>query len=148
MKTILIAALLVTTLSIANSEEDKTTKEVKGAKSAKEVKAKKEDKVAKEDKAAKAEKAAKDEKAAKEEKAALEEKAKKDKASNETATIIEASNVACAQDSKTANCGSQKVGTGLLKCIGEYKKANKNFSVSTACQEATKKLGTITKVKK
>lgn len=43
---------------------------------------------------------------------------------------------ACAQDAATANCGSAQVGTGLLKCLHAYKKANKSFQYSATCKTA------------
>lgn len=42
---------------------------------------------------------------------------------------------ACAQESKTAGCGDEVVGKGLLKCINGYKKANKqSFTISSGCK--------------
>ncbi len=60
----------------------------------------------------------------------------------------DAVNAACAQDATTASCGDQKVGTGLLKCIHAYKKANKDFKVSESCKTTIKKLHDEKKDKK
>lgn len=61
----------------------------------------------------------------------------------------DAVNAACASESATAGCGSDKVGTGLLKCIFAYKKANrKAFKISDGCKEAMKKLHTDKQAKK
>ncbi|MEO5666668.1 MAG: hypothetical protein ABIR96_01280 [Bdellovibrionota bacterium] len=46
----------------------------------------------------------------------------------------------CNEEAKTANCGDQKVGSGLLKCIHAYKKEHKDFKVSDGCKSAVKKL--------
>ncbi|MFZ3229596.1 MAG: hypothetical protein WA160_05280 [Pseudobdellovibrio sp.] len=51
----------------------------------------------------------------------------------------EAINTACVEDAKTANCGTETVGKGLLKCIHSYKKEHKDFKVSDACKSAMKK---------
>ena len=50
----------------------------------------------------------------------------------------EAINAACADDAKTASCGAEKVGTGLLKCLHAYKKANKDFKFTDGCKTAMK----------
>ena len=48
---------------------------------------------------------------------------------------------ACTQEAQTANCGSEKVGTGLLKCIHAYKKEHKkDFKISDGCKVALKTL--------
>lgn len=60
----------------------------------------------------------------------------------------QAVNVACAQDSITANCGADKVGTGLLKCIHDYKINHADFKVSDNCKAAMKGLGHVHKQKK
>lgn len=44
---------------------------------------------------------------------------------------------ACATEATAANCGSDK-GAALSKCIHEYKRNNKNFTVSEACHNAMK----------
>jgi hypothetical protein len=44
---------------------------------------------------------------------------------------------ACSAEAKTAGCGNEVVGKGLLKCIHAYKKANKKaFQISPACKSA------------
>ena len=50
----------------------------------------------------------------------------------------DAINTACASDAQTAGCGGEKVGKGLLKCLGAYKKAHKDFKFSDACRDAMK----------
>jgi hypothetical protein len=46
---------------------------------------------------------------------------------------------ACTQDAATAGCGSEKVGTGLLKCLHKYKKEHKkDFKFSESCKTAMK----------
>ncbi|MDD5272395.1 MAG: hypothetical protein PHU14_06705 [Methylovulum sp.] len=52
---------------------------------------------------------------------------------------------ACAADATTANCGSEKIGSGLLKCIFAYKKANPSFHLSDTCKTALKALRTDVK---
>ena len=52
----------------------------------------------------------------------------------------EAINTACASDAKTANCGDEKVGTGLMKCLHAYKMANKTYKFSDSCKDAMKQL--------
>ena len=47
---------------------------------------------------------------------------------------------ACATDAATASCGTEKVGTGLLKCLHAYKKANESFKFSDGCKAAMKKM--------
>lgn len=48
---------------------------------------------------------------------------------------------ACSQEAQTASCGSDKVGTGLLKCIHAYKKEHKkDFKISEGCKTAMKTL--------
>lgn len=49
-------------------------------------------------------------------------------------------NDSCIEESKVANCGEQKVGTGLLKCIHGYKKEHKDFKISDVCHNAMKDL--------
>lgn len=46
---------------------------------------------------------------------------------------------ACANDAKTANCGDKQVGSGLLKCLHDYKKEHKDFKLSPACKTAIDK---------
>ena len=45
---------------------------------------------------------------------------------------------ACSQDSATAGCGSEKVGTGMLKCMHAYKKEHHEFKFSDGCKSAMK----------
>ena len=45
---------------------------------------------------------------------------------------------ACTQEAATAGCGNEKVGTGLLKCLHAYKKANASFKFSDSCKAAMK----------
>ncbi|GEM_PF-1443844 len=47
---------------------------------------------------------------------------------------------ACTAEAATANCGQDQVGTGLLKCIHAYKKANPSFKPSPNCAAALKQL--------
>jgi hypothetical protein len=47
---------------------------------------------------------------------------------------------ACASDATTAGCGNEKVGTGLLKCLHAYKRANKSFTFSPSCKTAMEKM--------
>lgn len=42
----------------------------------------------------------------------------------------------CHQEAKMANCGDKKVGTGLIKCIHNYKITNKAFHYSDTCKSA------------
>ena len=60
----------------------------------------------------------------------------------------DAVNSACAAESATAKCGEEKVGTGLLKCLHAYKKANKDFKLSDACKASMKKLHADKKAEK
>jgi|WetSurMetagenome_2_1015567.scaffolds.fasta_scaffold15668_3 hypothetical protein len=48
-------------------------------------------------------------------------------------------NTACAADAQTAGCGDKKVGSGLLRCLGEYRKAHKEFTLSAGCKSAVEK---------
>ena len=50
----------------------------------------------------------------------------------------QAINTACAADAVTAKCDGEKVGTGLLKCLHTYKKANPTTTYSTGCVDAMK----------
>lgn len=45
-------------------------------------------------------------------------------------------NMACQTDAKTAKCAGEKVGSGLLKCLGAYKKANPTYPFSDNCKTA------------
>lgn len=49
-------------------------------------------------------------------------------------------NSACSAEASTANCGDQKVGSGLLKCIQAHKKSNKDFKISDSCKASMKSL--------
>lgn len=60
----------------------------------------------------------------------------------------EAVNTTCAADAKTAGCGDKKVGTGLLRCLHDYKQTNKDFQLSPACKTAVEKLHADQKHKK
>jgi hypothetical protein len=51
----------------------------------------------------------------------------------------QAIDAACTTDAATAGCGSEQVGTGLLKCLHAYKKAHHDFKFSDSCRAATKK---------
>ena len=62
--------------------------------------------------------------------------------------LAQAVNTACAQEGTTAGCGTEKVGTGLIKCIGAYKKGHKDFKASEGCREAMKKLRVARNAKK
>jgi hypothetical protein len=65
-----------------------------------------------------------------------------------TGADAQAIDSACSADAATAGCGSEQVGTGLLKCLHAYKKAHKDFKFSDSCREATKKARTDRKAKK
>ena len=49
-------------------------------------------------------------------------------------------NASCSEDAKTAGCGDDKVGTGLLKCLHAYKKSHSDFKFSDGCKTAMKDL--------
>lgn len=49
-------------------------------------------------------------------------------------------NTACAQEAQATGCSSEVVGKGLLKCMSNYKKANKSFQFSPACKAAVQQL--------
>ena len=51
----------------------------------------------------------------------------------------DAINTSCSADATTAGCGSEKVGTGLLKCLHAYKKAHPDFKFSESCKITMKK---------
>lgn len=53
---------------------------------------------------------------------------------------VQAVNVACQEEAKAAGCEGKEVGKGLLKCVREYRKANKEFKVSDGCKDALKEL--------
>jgi hypothetical protein len=52
----------------------------------------------------------------------------------------DAVNSSCTNEAATAGCGSEQVGTGLLKCIHAYKQTHKEFKVSDGCKTAMHKL--------
>ncbi len=52
----------------------------------------------------------------------------------------QAVNAACAQEAATAGCGTEKVGSGLLKCLAAYKKNHKEFKFSDGCKTAKQKM--------
>ncbi len=47
---------------------------------------------------------------------------------------------ACSQDAATAGCANEKVGTGLIKCLHTYKKANRSYKISPSCRAAIKQM--------
>lgn len=49
-------------------------------------------------------------------------------------------NTACTADAEKAGCADKEVGSGLLKCLHAYKKANKDFQISESCKSSTKSL--------
>jgi len=55
---------------------------------------------------------------------------------------------ACQAEAQTAGCGQEVVGKGLLKCIGAYRKAHKDFKVSDGCRASIKKLSEDRKASK
>ena len=57
-----------------------------------------------------------------------------------TSANAQAVDAACAQEGTTASCGTEKVGTGLIKCIHAYKKEHKDFKISEGCHAALKKM--------
>lgn len=52
----------------------------------------------------------------------------------------EAVKAACSQEITTANCGDKEIGKGLLKCVSQYRKQNKDFKISDGCKTAMKDL--------
>jgi hypothetical protein len=56
-----------------------------------------------------------------------------------TQANAEAVNAACATDASTAGCSDKVVGTGLLKCLADYKKAHPEFKFSEGCKTASAK---------
>lgn len=53
----------------------------------------------------------------------------------EHSEMIEKVKAACSADIQATGC-SQELGHGLMKCIHEYKKSHKEFSVSESCKAA------------
>ena len=49
-------------------------------------------------------------------------------------------NAACEPEAAAAGCAGEVVGKGLLKCLGSYKKAHKDFKFSPGCRGAMKRL--------
>lgn len=47
---------------------------------------------------------------------------------------------ACAADAKGTPCEGKEVGAGLLKCLHEHKKQNKEFKLSEGCKASAKDL--------
>ena len=60
----------------------------------------------------------------------------------------QATNTTCTQEAETAKCGNDKVGTGLIKCLRDYKKANKDFIITDVCEASLKQLRRDVKAKK
>lgn len=52
------------------------------------------------------------------------------------AEVKQAVNSACAADAEKAGCKDAELGKGLMKCLKEYKKTNKDFKVSDECKKA------------
>ena len=62
-------------------------------------------------------------------------------AGESTKTDALAVDSACTLEAQTANCGNEKVGSGLRKCIHAYKKEHKkDFKIGDGCKSALKKL--------
>ena len=49
-------------------------------------------------------------------------------------------NSSCRADAQVAGCSNEKVGSGLIKCLWQYKKANPKFDFSNECKSALKKM--------
>lgn len=60
----------------------------------------------------------------------------------------QAINTVCTQEAETAQCGNDKVGTGLLKCLHNYKKSHKDFKITDSCEASLKQLRRDVKAKK
>ena len=61
----------------------------------------------------------------------------------------QAIDTACSSDAATAGCGSDQVGTGLLKCLHAYKKEHKkDFKFSAGCKAAMQQARADRKAKK
>ena len=60
----------------------------------------------------------------------------------------QAVDAACTQDAATAKCTGEQVGTGLLKCLHAYKKANPGFKFSAGCKTAMQTMREDHKAKK
>lgn len=60
----------------------------------------------------------------------------------------QATNTTCTAEAETAGCGNDKVGTGLLNCLHDYKKAHKEFKITDSCEASLKQLRRDVKAKK
>jgi hypothetical protein len=60
----------------------------------------------------------------------------------------QATNTSCTQESETAKCGNDKVGTGLLECFNTYKKTHKDFKITDVCEASLKQFRRDVKAKK
>ncbi len=69
-------------------------------------------------------------------------------AKEQTSADAVAVNSACSQDAVTAKCDNEKVGTGLLKCLHAYKKANPTYKFADSCKSAMHTLRADRKAKK
>lgn len=69
-------------------------------------------------------------------------------AKENTTADAQAVNAACTADAATASCGTEKVGTGLLKCLHAYKKSHSEFKFSDGCKVAMKTMRKDRKVTK
>ena len=49
-------------------------------------------------------------------------------------------NAACQPEAAATGCGGKVVGKGLLKCMGAYKKAHRDFRFSPGCRDAMKRM--------
>src|SRR5690348_8562000 len=56
-----------------------------------------------------------------------------------TKANADAVTAACETDASTAGCTDKTVGSGLLKCLADYKKAHPEFKFSEGCKTATAK---------
>ena len=66
-----------------------------------------------------------------------------------TAPDAQAVDSACSAEAQTAGCGSEQVGSGLLKCIHAYHQAHKkDFKLSPGCKAAMGKERADWKAKK
>lgn len=60
----------------------------------------------------------------------------------------QAVNTVCTEEAEVAKCGNDKVGTGLIKCLRDHKRANKGFKISDSCEASLKQLRRDVKAKK
>ncbi|HKY89424.1 MAG TPA: hypothetical protein VJM11_00230 [Nevskiaceae bacterium] len=56
-----------------------------------------------------------------------------------TQANAEAVNAACKTDAEASGCTGKVVGTGLIKCMADYKKAHPEFKFTEGCKAATAK---------